>query len=820
MLALESRGKGVDTVLLTLTRGEGGQNRTGSILYDELGTLRTLELLASDKVYGVKQRFTRVADFGYSRSAKETFAKWQGHDVALGDMVRVIRTFRPDVIVSRFAGTPADGHGQHQATGILTKEAFRAAADPTKFPEQIEAGLQPWQAKKLYVSIRAGEDYTVALDMSATDPDVGKSYAQIGLEGLRYQESQGAGASGARRTMRYYKLVDSAIPATVEPGGYESGFFDGIDTSWRGLAADLGADQNKVPGLRDELTVIGQKVREADMAAEKNPEAAFGPLLAGSEELASLEERLKQAEIESPGVGAIRRALDEKAKEFDEALRLAAGVDVEATFDDSTATPKTAGMVVPGQTFTAVVRVKSSSKMPMAVESVTPQSPGGWQFAMEGAPADAMKPEGLKFVITVPATAEYTRPYFHRDDPATETIYHLDDPHYVTLPFIPPPVHFTVHYRIAGFERTAAMAATLNAEFKNSDGKESRRPVVVAPAASVETSDMVRVMPASTNGPVEFQVTVHSYVAHLHDAVVTLHAPDGWTVEPTGQPVNLDGKGASRTFKFYLFRLTAGLGRAELRAQVRFNGQDYDQAVTILTRDGLGTGYYYAASVQPVSVVDVKFPHNAIYGYIMGAGDEIPQVLRDIGMDLRMITPEELASGDLSKYATIVLGVRAYDVRPDVRKYNARLLHFVDRGGTLVVQYNANIAEFNAGHYMPFMAELGNERVTDEDAPMTMLDPDDDVFDWPNALTTADFNGWVQERGLNFMHSWEGIYETPLESGDPGEPPLKGGLLRGTYGRGTYIYCAYSFFRQMPAGVPGAVRLFVNIMTSPNEWRH
>jgi len=820
MLALESRGKGVDTMLLTLTRGEGGQNRTGSVLYDELGVLRTLELLASDKVYGVKQRFTRVADFGYSRSAKETFAKWQGHDAALGDMVRVIRTFRPDVIVSRFAGAPADGQGQHQAAGILTREAFRAAADPSRFPEQIKEGLQPWQAKKLYVRVRPGEKYSVALDPSVTDPDVGKSYAEIGLEGLRYQESQGAGAGGVLRTMRYYKLVDSAIPPTVEPDGHESGFFDGIDTSWRGLSADLGADQNKVPWLRDGLIAIGQKIKEASVAAERNPEAAFGPLLAGSEELAALEERLKHPGADSPGARAVQRALDEKAKEFDEALRLAAGVEVDATFDDSTARPETSGMVVPGQTFTVVVRVKTRSKMPMAIESVTPQSPVGWQFVMKGAPADAMKPTGLQFVITVPATAEYTRPYFHRDDPARESVDQLDDPHYVTLPFIPPPVHFTVRYRIAGFEHTAAIAVTLTAEFKDSEGNESQRPVVVAPAASVETSNVVRVMPLSTSGPIELQVTVRSYVAELHDAVLTLHAPDGWTVEPSRQPVNLDGKGASHAFKFYLFRLTAGLGRAELTAQLHFNGQDYDQAVTVLTRDGLGTGYYYAASVQQVSVVDVKFPHNAIYGYIMGAGDEVPQVLRDIGMDLRMITPKELASGDLSKYATIVLGVRAYDVRADVRKYNARLLHYVDRGGTLVVQYNANIAEFNAGHYVPFTAELGRERVTEEDAPMTMLDPDDDVFDWPNALTAADFNGWVQERGLNFMHSWEGIYETPLESGDAGEPPLKGGLLRGTYGRGTYIYCAYSFFRQLPEGVPGAVRLFVNIMTSPNEWKH
>ncbi len=256
MLTLESRGHGVTVLQLTLNRGEGGQNKVGSNLFDELGIIRTLELLAADRYYGVDQRFTRVADFGFSKTPEETFQKWGGHDIALGDMVRVIRTFRPDVICTRFQGNSRDGHGHHQASGILTREAFRAAADPTRFPEQIREGLQPWQAKKLYMdNVRANEDWTVQLETSQFDPLLGETYTQFAWKGLKHQLSQGAGSwtlPEGRRTS-YYKLIDSAMSKPLAADAHESDFFDGIDTSLSGLASRLGADDAKVPWLRPQL---------------------------------------------------------------------------------------------------------------------------------------------------------------------------------------------------------------------------------------------------------------------------------------------------------------------------------------------------------------------------------------------------------------------------------------------------------------------------------------------------------------------------------------------------------------------------------------
>src|ERR1019366_5455766 len=300
MLTLESRGHGVTALQLTLNRGEGGQNKIGSNLLDELGIVRTLELLAADRYYGVEQRFTRVADFGFSKTPEETFQMWHGHDVALGDMVRVIRTFRPDVICTRFQGTSRDGHGHHQASGILSREAFHAAADPARFPEQLREGLQPWQAKKLYMdNVRGTEDWTIELETSQFDPLLGESYVRFAWKGLKHQLSQGAGGwtlPEGRRTS-YYKLIDSVLPNPPASGGHEKDFFDGIDTSLPGLASRLGAHQAKAPWLEPQLEAIARTVDEATSAARTNDQAAAKPLLHGLNLTRALISKVEQSDL-------------------------------------------------------------------------------------------------------------------------------------------------------------------------------------------------------------------------------------------------------------------------------------------------------------------------------------------------------------------------------------------------------------------------------------------------------------------------------------------------------------------------------------------
>ncbi len=822
MLVLEARGHGVAAELLTLTRGEGGQNRLGSGLLDDLGILRTLEMMASSRQYGVEQRFAHVADFGFSKSAAETFTQWHGHDIALGDMVRVIRTFRPDVIVSRFQGADRDGHGHHQASGILAREAFRAAADPARFPEQIDEGLLPWQARKLYVdNVHEGESYTVALDTGADNSELGMSYRQFAMQGLKHQLSQGAGnwsvTPGPYLTR--YLLVDSAMPGAADGEGHEKDFFDGIDTSLDGLAGRLAPGEN-APWLRRELHEISARIDAATEASQRAPEDAVAPLLEGLARVNSLLRQIAGSSLSGATKIMLTTELETKREQFLDAARLAVGLNIEAVMDDSASAPESAGAVVPGETVTLSLTASANPHVALKIISITPiingqeqatiAVPGGQQQSATGAIALAA------VEVAIPQDAEFTRPYFHRNRPETDTIYELDEPRCVTLPLGPPAVQLRVQYEAGG--RKGEVTTTALATYKDGESV-AKRPLAIAPALSVLITPPARVMPASQQQPLELEVSVRSNVKLVREGELMLQAPFGWKIQPRLQPVNLSGKGAQRTYRLYVLRTTAGTGSFPLQATVRWGGESFEQGYTVVERADLGSAYYYQPAVGRITVMDVDVPTNIRVGYVMGAGDDIPAVLRDVGIDLKMISPEELATGDLQHYGTIILGIRAYDVREDVRQYNRRLLDYVHNGGTLVVQYNSDLKTFNAGHFTPYPAELGRERVTDENAPFELLDANDDAFGYPNELTAADFQGWVQERGLYFMHTWDPRYTPLLACNDPGEEPLKGGLLRAVYGKGVYFYTGLSFFRQLPAGVPGAIRMFVNIVAAESEWK-
>lgn len=808
MLTLMSRGEGAHVTLLTLTRGEGGQNRTGSGLFDELGVLRTLELLAADRYYGVEQRFTRVADFGFSKSASETFAKWRGHDVALGDMVRVIRTFRPDVIVSRFEGTARDGHGHHQATGILTKEAFHAAADPNRFPEQIEEGLLPWQAKKLYLgNVRDAEDYSVILETTQQSPLLGMSYQAFAMQGLKHQLSQGAGQWSLPTGKRYsrYKLVDSVLPNTLGPDGHESGFFDGIDTSIAGLAKRLGVESRRTPDLPGKFGELQSKLDEAAEAAKKDPRSAAKPLSESLQVLETIEGEMAHAGVKRVAQNDVLAHLP-RHREIEHAIALAEDVTVESRLVQK---PEPSGqLVVPGESFTVAVTIKGPAGVKLTHASVA--APDGW--TIKALPPDASKPLVQSFEVRVPDQAEYTRPYYHRENPETDAIYSIDDPEYLTLPVAPPPLTAEAEYDVNGI--SGRVQGSVKAE-DEIDGATRAVPLAVVPPASVLFNHASRVMRVDQHDPVEVTVQVRSDVAELKGGSLSLMPATGWRVEPVAQPVELKGKGAERQFKFYLFPDAMGEMRFDMRAKLTLGRQDYLVGFSTVTRPDLGTAYHYQPALQHVSVVNVNLPDNYVAGYIMGAGDEIPTYLRELGLNIKTISAEELATGNLNaRYNAIALGIRAYDVNEEVRKYNSRLLEFVNRGGTLLVQYNAAVAEFNAGHYTPYPAELGRDRVSVEDAPVEMLEPKDFIFNEPNEITPHDFDGWVQERGLNFMKSWGGKFVPLLQSNDPSEAPLEGGLLRAWYGKGTYVYTGYAFFRQVPYGVPGALRLFINLLSA------
>jgi LmbE family N-acetylglucosaminyl deacetylase len=846
MLTLEARGRGANVLLMTLNRGEGGQNKVGSNLSDVLGVLRTEELLAADEYYGVQERFSHVADFGFSKSAEETFQKWGGHDIALGDMVRVIRTFRPDVLVARFSGTDRDGHGHHQASSILTREAFRAAADPNRFPEQIAQGLQPWQAKKLYIGNVCGfgattcEDakWTVKLNTGEPSTDLGGSYVQFAMQGLRHQLSQGSANwtvdPGDRFT--FYKLVDSIEPPKLDKDGHEKDFFDGIDTSLIGLAKRLGSEEAKLPDLRRELSEVSNKIVQVSGDAKGNDaSAAVAPLMEVVATLKRVSEQVGRSNL-SAGVQAdLLARLEEKREQAETTLNEALNVSLSATVvsrvgadgEPVKEAPKkevdAMTTVSPGQEFLVGVDFHNGSKERLFVDGLKLEVPAGWGTISDKTKRVAVKPGDdvrVVFRLTAPKDAADTRPYWHRDDPETESVNRIDEEKYVTLPFPPPVLRARVDYSIApngGAQGKNGIGATVVNTFVDDAGKERARPLAVVPAFSVALEPGTHVISTHNGASSAVTVGVTSNLNSETPGALRLELPQGWRSEPEQVAVKFTHRREKQDFEFKVFPAGLQEGRAKVRAILEAGDGKFSEGYTLVAREDLGSFYYYQPAIQRVSIVDVKVPHDLKVGYIMGAGDDIPTVLQQIGMNVTLISPEKLTGEDLSGYATIVLGIRAYDTQKDVAANNKKLLEFVAAGGTLVVQYNSGVGDFNSGHFTPYSAELSRARVSVEEAPVEILAPDNGVFHYPNTITAHDFDGWVQERGLYFMDKWDDHFNPLLSCHDPGEDAQKGGLLRAEYGKGTYIYTGYAFFRQLPAGVPGAVRLYVNLLSAGHE---
>ena len=842
LLTLNARGQGVSTLLMTLTRGEGGQNKIGSNLSDVLGVLRAEELLASDNYYGVQERFSRVADFGFSKTASETFEKWGGHDPALGDIVRVIRTFRPDVLTARFSGTDRDGHGNHQASSILAKEAFRAAADPKRFPEQIAEGLQPWQAKKFYIGNVCGfgamtcpdADWTIKYNTGQRDDLLGMSYIQFAMEGLRHQMSQGAANwtvdPGDRFT--FYKLADSA-GAPANKGGHEQTFFDGIQTSLPALASRLGAEEKKLPQLKPQLTAIAKHIAEATSNAQgSDPASAAAPLMLVVGGLQKIREAIGTSRLTPAAKSELLLEIVTKQRQAETALNLALGVSLKADVSSATATEEGAmkesealTTVSPGEEFAVWLTFHNGSKMPLTIDGVKLEVPVGWNTINGKSKPEIVKPGDdlhVNFHLRVPKDTPYTRPYWHRDNPDTESLNHVDNEKYATLPFPPPALRARVEYAASGANSTHTrngITSVVVTPFADEAGKQVSRPLAIVPGFSVMLEPGTQAISTHNGSTTTVTVGVTSNLSPIMaGGWLKLELPRGWRSEPAQAPLRFTRRGEKQDVQFKVF--TAGLqeGRATIRAvleqPILDGGEKFSEGYTLVTREDLGSFYYYQPARQRASIIDVQVPHDLKVGYIMGAGDDIPTVLQQIGMNVTVISADKLGSEDLSKYATVVLGIRAYDTQKDIAINNGKLLDFVSAGGTLVVQYNAGTGDFNSGKFTPYPTDLSRARVSVEEAAVTILAPDDPIFHYPNTITQHDFDGWVQERGLYFMSKWDDQFKPLLACHDPGEDEQKGGLLRAQYGKGTYIYTGYAFFRQLPAGVPGAVRLYVNLLSA------
>jgi LmbE family N-acetylglucosaminyl deacetylase len=815
LLAWLSRGHGAHVSLLTLNRGEGGDNAIGPELFDALGLIRTEELRVAGRYYGIdRQYFTTVADYGFSKRLDEALEKW-GREEVLGEVVRLIRRERPLVIISRFQGSERDGHGNHQAAGLITRDAHDAAGDPARFPEQLsEEGLRAWQPLKLYMGgVRENEDWNIRVDTGEYSPWIGESYQTFGRIGLSFQRSQTSGRLNPvpGPAVAYYKRLDSRVPAPDR----EESFFDGIDTRLSGLMTTLGRPASR-PAL-ERLDAAEAAVREAvDGFSHTEPWEAAPALARG---LAAIREAARLLEHE-PDVG---HALRLKEEQFQEAITRTLGIAfISVALPADVAEPSgpfaafmpqpEMSPVVPGQRFQVASTLTNRGRIDL--EQVTIElSPGRWMVEPAdggGRTAGYNQPVVQRFTARVPDDARLSKPYFSRTSIA-ENRYVLDEPRYRGQPAANPPLVAIARYHIDGVAveaRTPVRRREANLPY----GYEMRE-LAVLPAIGVKMSPKQAVLPLGDAArTLDLHVELVNNAPQGSEGHLTLEMPGGWTVEPSAAPFQFGRAGERRVYDFHVTPGALADREYVIRAVANAGGQEFREGYDELRHRDLETRYLFHDAIGRVRGLDVQVTPNLTVGYVMGVGDEIPAGIAQLGARVVLLEAHDLASGDLGCFDAIITGTRAYAVRDDLRTYNQRLLDYVHQGGNLIVLYNT--AEFVPGRYAPFPGELTPraEEVSEEDSPVTILAPDHPVLRAPNRITLADFDNWVEQRGSKFWSAWDNAYTALIATHDRGQEPQKGGWLHARYGKGHYTYFAYAFHRQLPYGVPGAYRLLANLL--------
>ncbi len=834
LLAWLSRGQGVRTGLLTLNRGEGGANLIGPELFDGLGIVRTEELLAAGRYYGVDQFFTRVVDFGFSKRLDETLEKWN-RETVLRDVVRAVRLYRPDIIVSRFQGDARDGHGNHQTAGVMSREVFRAAADPNRFTEHFAEGLRPWQVKKVYTAPfrfrRPGQEPAAdgpmtQIDAGEYNPLLGRSYQEMAREGLSHQRSQGAGQTRVApgSNVITLNLIESSIPKVDN----EASIFDGLDTSVTGMADLAGSTID----LRNDLAEVQRHINSALQIFDgRHPWLVMPHLTAGLRGTRAVIQKVGGASIAADRKDHLLFLLKNKETEFVHAANSALGIAMEVLVDPQQGSGEipsffrsreTFNVAIPGQQFTLTAAAVNRSHVRIEPVEISLRAPNGWRV---GKRSEDLKPlryndqARVQFDVTVPSNAEYTRPYWSRKSEYHDDVYSLDKPQNLNLPFAPPDVVGVFTYRVDG--ETFTLTQPAQTVYMDRPWGEQRLLLMVAPAINVVASPRIGVVSADAARPAfTVRVDVSNNVKGAATGKARLKLPSGWTSTPNESTFSFTHEGETQVFTFRLSapRVTSDQSYS-VQAVAEYDGKEYSEGYQVIAhRDNEPRHLYYPATVE-LRGVEAKVASGLKVGYIMGVGDKIPESLEQIGVQAQMLGEQDLATGDLDQFDTILVGIRAYAVRDDLKAYNKRLLDYVERGGNLIVQYQTQ--EFDAAPYGPYPYKLGPraEEVSEENSRVTILDPSNPVFNSPNKITEADFDHWVEERGSKWMSEWDERYKPLLVCNDRGQAPQRGGMMQASFGRGTYTYAAYAFYRQLPAGVGGAYRLFANLISLKKQRR-
>ena len=842
LLARLARGMGVEAAYLSLTRGEGGQNFIGPRLHEGLGVIRTGELVAARALDGGEQFFTRAYDFGYSKTLEETMELWPFGEV-LRDVVYVVRTFRPQVVVSVFSGAPRDGHGHHQFAGVVARAAYEAAGDPERFPELAAHGAEAWTPLKLYRLVRRSpEEATIALATGRFDPVLGRSHFQLAMESRSQHRSQEMGAAqlmGPRASG--LRLEESRVAAADDDG-----IFAGIDTT---LAGQLSGPSSNARASEAEEGIV--EYRRALATAREGisgggTERAAAALAAGA--------RILRETLDVAAGEADARLLEGRLAQLSEAVLAAAGVVVELRVDRE--------LLVPGESVLVDVIVWNGGTTPVA--GVVPELllPTGWRGSQAEAEAwpqpgrfrmsavallagGAVAPGEVgrqRWRVTVPRDAALSSPYYLAGE-RTGNLYRWPEGGELWAePFHPPPIRASVALEVAG-ARLAVERSGEHVGVDRTTGEFRKRPLVV-PAVDVAVDPPWMVWPAGSGGTRTVSVALANASEAARAGTLRLEGPEGWSVEPAAQRFALEPGGAAASFSFevrpeslppdgaHTFRAIAreespgsdavcvkkdGLSVEACENRDRF-ATEFVTTMDIVDHPHISRAAIARDAATRISVVPVAADSALRVGYVMGSGDDGAEVLRQIGMQVEELGASAVRSEDFARYDVIVLGIRAYETRPELAAANQALLDFASRGGTVVVQYNKY--DFATGGFAPYPLSMRrpHDRVTDEDAPVRVTAPGSPLFNTPNAIGPDDFDGWVQERGLYFASEWDARYQTVMEMADPGEDPKAGALLVAPVGDGLYVYTGIAFFRQLPAGVTGAIRIFANLASLRSQW--
>jgi LmbE family N-acetylglucosaminyl deacetylase len=767
MLAYLAKDRLVRAGYLSITRGDGGQNLIGPEQAELMGLIRTQELLQARRIDGAEQFFTRANDFGYSKSTEEALKIW-GKEKVLSDVVWVIRKFQPDVIITRFPPNSNAGHGHHSGSAVLAEEAFKAAADPKRFPEQLKY-VKPWQAKRI-VWNSYNPNFTggppdstksyVSVNIGGYNPLLGKSYTEVAAESRSMHKSQGFGSARSRGVRLDYLTHTAGEPAKKD-------LFDGINLSW-----------SRIKGGEELEKLFAQALREF---RPENPSLSVPILLSAYRKMQAVP--LSDQEW-----------VQRKKEEVAHLIVACAGLWYEAN---------AAGFVAsPGADVKVNVNVVKRSDLSARLEKISFVEAS--KDTVPNLVLENNQAVNLPFTVTLSKSTPLSQPYWLAN-PHEKGMYTVNDQQLIGKPEIAPAFAVNLTFDLEGQKFSFQTPVT----FKRTDPVEGEvyRPFEIRPEVSANLSDKVYVF--ADQQPKEVSVLLKSALAGA-TGEASLQLPKGWTAEPKMIPFNLKNALDEQTIRFKV-SAPSEASDAVLKVWLKTKNGTFSQGIRTVEYKHIPAQALYPPAEARLVKLDIKIRGTQI-GYIAGAGDEVPAALKQIGYRVNVLSASEL-SRDLSGFDAIVVGVRAYNTDDRLKYFRQELMDYVSAGGNLVVQYQVDRG-LVTDEIGPFPFKLSRDRVTMEEAPVSFLKPSNPILNTPNKITTRDFEGWVQERGLYFAQSWDKTYEPILSSNDPGDKPMNGGLLLANYGKGTFIYTGYAFFRQLPAGVPGAYRLFANLISA------